>query len=280
MLFSVSSRHRLISICFSHYVERARWALERFGVDFQEEAHMPFLHTPAVWRVHRGRAGRPDRASTRLSTPVLVTPAGQVIADSRGILEYVDAEFAPSGARLYPDVALREEEQRWHDRLATHSRRLAYDACFQVPESLRAIARNNVSRRQARAFSALLPFARVGMRRYLSMTPKAIERSREVCRREFDSVGERLMDGRTYLAGERFTGWDLSFACFAAPLVLPAEYGAWLPPLEDFSTSTQRLVSEMRAHPAGAFALRMFAEHRSEKVQVRKKGGTEVPPFV
>jgi hypothetical protein len=29
--------HRLITLAFSHYNEKARWALERFAVPFQEK---------------------------------------------------------------------------------------------------------------------------------------------------------------------------------------------------------------------------------------------------
>ena len=35
---------RLITIPISHYCERARWALQRAGVDFIEEQHLQMLH--------------------------------------------------------------------------------------------------------------------------------------------------------------------------------------------------------------------------------------------
>ena len=258
--------HRLISVCFSHYVERARWGLERFGVDYEEEPHMPLLHVPAVWRVHRGRAGRADKASTRMSTPVLVTPDGPVFTDSRQILDYLDREYAPAGRALYPDASLAAEEQRWHDRLAPHARRLAYVACFRSAQILPEIARRNVGGWEASVFKHGLGLIELGMRRYLSMDETAAQRSEDICWVELDRVAALLEDGRPYLGGEHFSGWDLSLACFAAPVLLPPEFGAWIPGPERLDPKDAELVARARAHPAGQHALRMFAEHRHVRV--------------
>ena len=46
---------------------------------------------------------------------------------------------------------------------------------------------------------------------------------------EFDAIAARLADGRPYLTGDRFTAADLTFACLAAAVVLPPEYGVALP---------------------------------------------------
>jgi glutathione S-transferase len=273
----VARPHRFISICFSHYVERARWGLERLGAAYEEEPHLPFFHGPFVWRAHWGRAGRGDRASTRLSTPVLITPENECIADSRGILDYLDRSIAAADQELYPTIERANEfdllERRWHDKLATHARRLAYSACFAAPGALEEIARRNVGGREASLFVRLLPLIEPAMRRYLRMDEQALEHSREVCLRELDQVAAQLDDGRRYLTGDDFTGWDLSFASFASPLVLPPEYGAWIPDPSRLDDEARSLVSEMRAHPAGKFALRLFSEHRRQVVRGRPSDG-------
>jgi hypothetical protein len=73
---------RLITIRFSHYNERARWALDRLGVAYEEEPYMPLFHVLAVARATRGRGGSADHHSTRYSTPVLITDSGRVLTAS------------------------------------------------------------------------------------------------------------------------------------------------------------------------------------------------------
>src|SRR5262249_52617975 len=57
----------LITIRFSHYNEKARWALDRFGVVYTERAHLPLIHMPfavARTRFMRGWDGISSSATT------------------------------------------------------------------------------------------------------------------------------------------------------------------------------------------------------------------------
>jgi glutathione S-transferase len=87
----------------------------------------------------------------------------------------------------------------------------------------------------------------------------AIEKAREVVR----TVDDRLSDGRRYLVGNRFSLSDMAFAVALAPLVLPDGYASRLPPLAEMPQIIKDAVAEMRAHPAGQFALRIYREHRN-----------------
>src|SRR4029079_8849515 len=44
---------KLITIPFSHYCEKARWALDRVGVPYEELGHLPLFHYVATYP--RGR---------------------------------------------------------------------------------------------------------------------------------------------------------------------------------------------------------------------------------
>lgn len=76
-------------------------------------------------------------------------------------------------------------------------------------------------------------------------------------------------DGRLWMYHEtlpairnRFTATDLAFAALAAPMLLPARYGSPLPPVEAVPDALAREVRRLRAHPAGAFAERLYDEER------------------
>ena len=111
-------------------------------------------------------------------------------------------------------------------------------------------------------FSLGFPFFRWLMRRGMNINPTSVERSLDYARQVFGAVDHRLADGREFLAGGVFTAADLSFAALAAPVLLPPEYGASLPSLEELPAAVVELVTEFRATAAGDFGLRLYRNHR------------------
>jgi glutathione S-transferase len=258
--------HELTGIAFSHYVEKARWALDRFAVPYKDQRVLPLLHFAAVLRVHGGRMGKQDKASTRFSTPVLRTDDGTVLSDSAEIVRYVSRRFAPPGHDLYAQPGAGELEQHFHDQLGPYTRRAAYGALFERPALLTQMVRHNVDIVQATLFRALSPLAIRALQRALAITPDGVQRAVERTLREFDGVSTRLADGRPFLLGDQFSAADLAFACLAAPAVLPAEYSAWMPPAEALPEPIALRTLQLRETPAGAFVLRMFRDERKRVV--------------
>ena len=258
--------HVLTTIAFSHYVEKARWALERFGVPYVDHRYLPILHFAGVWAATRGRGGRADQVSTAYSTPVLKTPDGQMFYDSADIVRYASRRFAPPSHDLYPDPEAAELEHRLGVQLGPHTRRAVYDAVFADPGLLRDVGRRNVGAAQAALFSVTLPVVVAVLRRGLAVNDQQVARSVESLRREMDAMSKRLADGRPYLLGDRFTAADLTLACMAAPVVAPGEYSAWIPSIDRLPEASQQLIREQRETPAGRHALRMFQEERRRVV--------------
>ncbi|MEZ4474968.1 MAG: glutathione S-transferase N-terminal domain-containing protein [bacterium] len=244
------SRH-LVSIGPSHFCEKARWALQHAGLAFTEELWVPGLH---VWGVRRAGGQR--------STPVLVLP-DEVISDSTDILGYIqghpDATWRP-----YTSEADRRLEDDFDLRLGPHTRRLAYYHLLKDLKGLRSGADHWVGSTglQRRLFGLLLRPIRALMRSSMRINADGAERSLATIDAVFTEVETLLADGRRYLAGPTFSGADLTFASLAAPVVLPPTYGAWLPALDATPPAFQEVVATHRARPAGAFALRLYAEHR------------------
>ncbi len=259
----MAAMHRLITIPFSHYNEKARWALDRWGVPYREERYMPMFHfVPTMAVSLRHGMGRADKASTPFSTPLFITAEGECVRDSSDIVRWVSDRFA--GGSLYPTPEVAELEQHFHDDLGPHTRRAAYFFAFGDPSLLGRIAAHNVGPLQARLFQQTYRLVTGGIARALHIERATAEQSIAQVREVFAEVGER-MRGRRYLVGDTFTAADLAFACMAAPGLLVSKkegFGAWLPTRADLPAEAGAMVDELRASDAGRYALRMFAEER------------------
>jgi glutathione S-transferase len=245
---------RLITIGFSHFCEKARWALDRAGVEYVEEDHVPLLH----WRASLGGGGG-------RTVPVLVTP-NKVLRESNAIVHYAD-ERVPAEQRLFPtEPALRAEVDELvaeFDRgLGPAVRRYLYFHVLQrrdVAAELLACTGPGWERRMVRRVYPLM----VGlMKRGLKIDPAGAERSRVKLMATLDAVETRLADGRRFLAGDRFTAADLTFAALGAIVVIPPQYGFAIPETAGSVPAIAELVAATRARPAGQFIMRMFAEER------------------
>jgi glutathione S-transferase len=248
---------RLITIPISHYCEKARWALDRAGIGYCEERH--------IQGVHRVAARRAGGGST---VPVLVTPE-RVIAESSDILAWADARTAPEHrltAAGGEDGDLHAICARLDERLGPAGRRLMY--VHMLEERALALRYNNqgVPAWERRAITAGWPLLARFVSHALGIRPGVEVEDERLVREELDWVATVLAERGRYLSGARFGAADLTFACMAAAVVFPPIYGVRLPQLQELPPRTAALVRRSREHPAGAHALRVFAEHRDERV--------------
>jgi glutathione S-transferase len=108
------------------------------------------------------------------------------------------------------------------------------------------------------------PLFRGLINRVLEIRP-GIEREDEaVIWEELDFVAGLLADGRPHLCGDRFGAADVTFAAMAAPLVVPPVYGTALPQPDVLPADTAALVERAREHPAGRYALGLYADYRRQ----------------
>jgi glutathione S-transferase len=247
---------RLITIPISHYCEKARWALERAGMPYREERHVQGVHQLIARRAGGG-----------MTVPVLVTPDG-VIGDSSDILAWVD-ERTPPEQRLFPaDPVAREEVEglcrRFDEVLGPRGRRLMY--VHMLARRKLALRFNNegVPNWEDRVVRYGWPLARGFVNRVLGIRRGIEVEDEAAVFGEFDFVADLLSDGRPCLCGERFGAADLTFAALSAPVIVPPVYGVPLPQPEVLPPGMAALVQRAREHPAGHYALAVFAEHRRE----------------
>ncbi|MBX7195888.1 MAG: glutathione S-transferase [Sandaracinaceae bacterium] len=241
---------RLVTISFSHYCDKARWALDHAGLAYHEEAHLPGFHAPAV-----------RRAGGKRTTPVLVTDEG-VLPDSKDILAWADRQRPE--ARLYgraPEERREIEalEAMLGDELGPHTRRWAY---FHIlPDRAATLAMFTSQTVTPSHERAIVPFAfpvlRPLMRRAMRIDAEGAERSRKKVDATFDTIAERLSDGRAFLVGDALSVADITFATLASPALLWEDPSSRLPPVDVLPPAAVSRIQAWRAHPAGQFALQI-----------------------
>jgi glutathione S-transferase len=259
---------RLVTIPISHYCEKARWALERAGLPFREERHVQGIHRIAARRAGGGA-----------TVPVLVTPDG-VLADSEEILAWID-QRTPAEHRLYSeDPAERADVERlcrrFDEVLGPRGRRLMYVHTLAEPKAMLPFNNQGVPPWEDRALRLGWPLAVRWVRRELGIRPGIEAEDEAVIWRELDFVAELLAD-RKHLCGERFGAADLTFAALSASIVVPPVYGVPLPQPDVLPARMAALVERAREHPAGRYALRLFAERHHEEVVQRDERPTSLP---
>ncbi|HEX4010947.1 MAG TPA: glutathione S-transferase family protein [Solirubrobacteraceae bacterium] len=245
---------RLVTIPISHFCEKARWALDRAGVGYVEQRHLQLVHVFAARRAGGGR-----------TVPVFVTDQGEVLGESAAILRWADERLG-ADRRLYPDGELGIEAagvEAWLDGgLGPDGRLWLYHETLPVIREMEPWALIGIPGWERQLFHAGGPMIGLALRRFLGVDTGSAAAALGRVEVVFDEIAGRLSDGRRCLLGDRFTAADLTFASLAAPMLLPAAYGSPLPPLAAMPEPMARVVRRLRAHPAGAFADRIYAEER------------------
>ena len=244
----MTERATLITIAFSHYCEKARWALDACRIPYEEQGHLPLFHYLAV----RGKK----------SVPILVS-GNERITDSTDIVAWADAKRP--GTLLPTDPRDRDEALALEDDLdrglGPAARRWGY---FQLlPRSdLDDVIVRGVPRWEAIGLRLARPLAVRMLRRGLRIDAEGAERSRQKVEATFDAIDQRLADGRTFLVGDTFTTADLTLASLASPILFPREHPIGLPSPDELTPAAQAQVREWRARPAGRHALAMYERWR------------------
>ncbi len=244
---------KLVTIPFSHFCEKARWGLDRARLPYAEKGYAPVVHRLALAR---------RRSST---APVLVD-GRRTIRGSNEILRRCDAvgDGPPPLFADEPAVAREVQElvDRFDRRLGPATRLWVYSWLVRDDEQFLRFSTLGLEPAQRRRFERMLPAMTRVIRKAFDIGPQTQERAAQRVDEELALVSERLSDGRRFLAGDRFTAADLTFAALAAAVLLPEGYGGGsfaLPPVPPVVAGD---VARRRESAAGRHALAMYRDWR------------------
>lgn len=201
MTANKARRPLLLTLPPSHYCERARWALDRLAIAYDEERLAPGAHVPRVRRL----------GASATSLPLLLFGDGSLCQGSDRILDWTGM----SGGDL-------EIEGRLEHTTAPLIRQCLYAGLLSDPGSgIRDVLLRGTSRRQATIGWLTWPLLRrimvAGMNARASVLPDLIAH----VDRELDWFDRVLVERGDHLVGREFGRADLTAASLLAPLALP-----------------------------------------------------------
>jgi glutathione S-transferase len=246
------ARPKLITFAASHFCEKARWALDWHGIDYEEIGWPPGLHI-ILTKVHGAKS----------STLPILFDGGALIQGTGAIIDWAEDKRRDRSRSLTSDKPgeAAEIERRADAVIGVHVRRLAFAELLpRYAHLVKPALFYRASGWRRFAGHAMWPVAWRIMQRMYDTRPGAAADSRARLEAEFDWLDAKLADGRPYLAGDRFSRADLTVASllanFAQPAELAPEHGMAGP------ASLAADVERWRERPVMGFVRTLYRTHR------------------
>jgi glutathione S-transferase len=244
----------LYQFAFSHFNEKARWALDWKGIAHVRKNVLPGPHAKHAQAI----SGAP-------TTPYLVLDSGDVVSGSAEIVRRVD--LLSGGPSLYPDdPEARAEVDRWIDWLdeevGTATRLGLFYEIFQDPSFAALVFTTG------QPFWKAIPYRRM-FPRLIPLVAKRITMNQETAGKANTTIREALERIETathatgYLVGDRFSAADLTAASLLFPLAFPKELSFGMPSRP--SPHLDAWTGKWAESQGVTWMQKMFREHRNTR---------------
>jgi glutathione S-transferase len=264
---------RLISIAVSHYVEKARWALDLLEarkdspVYYTEDLHAPAFSSYFTVPASKNKASQ---------TPMLVRSNDNVMWGSDTILRALCSGENGSPIDLYP-YEVKEEITTLEDelgrRVGASGRCFAYGVLLDKSKkyygTVIKMATKNCSKVEQKVFEKMfdkgIDKALVNL---MNISDGTLEASENELRKVFAELSDRLeKNGGEYLMDTPnrkfgFTAADLTLASLVYFIVRPPEVEPLMLSDDEFPPKLLELFNELAASKAGQHVLKVYKKHR------------------
>jgi cytochrome P450/glutathione S-transferase len=243
----------MISVAASPYCELARWVLDRQGIPYIEECHVP------------GFAERATRKYGGSVVPVLDT-GETTLLDARAVIDYYETR-APQNLKLLPcDSATQAEAHQLFDFLfdtfGVAVRAWACSYMLPLQSTMSSLWMERAPWWERLVVSVFYSSLAASVRSSLGLHSGTVAEQQPIIEAGLTRIDQRLADGRRFLMGDTLTAPDLALAALSAPIILPKQYGGPMPSLDHLPAAMRSAIERWRARPAGQFILRLYAENR------------------
>lgn len=229
---------------FSHFCEKARWALDYKGVPYTVKNLLPGPHASVV-----------KKLSPKNGLPIIVDD-GKIVQDSTAIITYLDQKvrdrpLTPRDGRVAKD-ALEWEEYLDEEVGVTLRCWFYYHALPDRSRSLKFLL-DGAPWYGGPMLSLTFPVVRSAMRKAMDIQEKSAERSQA----RFEAAIHRIdntLSTRPFLAGDQFSRADLTACALLQPWMRPGETD------DEASRLMPEPVAQLRAKYKTTRAFRHVAE--------------------
>ncbi len=175
--------------------------------------------------------------------------------------EQVDLSLRLTGATGDEAAKIEGYWGELHHEMGTWVAQWSYDFILSDRQLALGLLGSGAPPWQTTLDRALFPLVRWGMRRGLKgLNREVAVTARAECRRVFVNVAADLKRSGDYLVGQRLTLADIGFAACAAPIMLSELYQGAIPSFPEASDEMREFALELRDHPAGRHADRVYRE--------------------
>lgn len=238
----------LYQFYFSHYCEKARWALDYKGLAYEPRNLLPGLHAKPAKKL---------AASTAL--PIIVDD-GTVVQDSTAIIEYLDRKY-PHQPLMPRDPTQAREAMEWEEYLDEEigvTLRLWF-YFHLLPDRRRTLKfmLDGAPWYGRPLLTVMFPAIRNVMRKSMNINAETARQSELRLLEAFERLDARLKNNR-YLVGEHFSRADLTACALLSPYCLPQDAQA----ARVFPDAARALRDAHKSRPFFTWVRSMYAEHR------------------
>ena len=206
---------KLYQFPISHFCEKARWALDFKGLDYQFHNLLPGLHSITTRKL-----------AAKTSVPILAD-GNDVIQGSNKIITYLDEKHRE--LVLTPEKPeLKAEALEWEEYLdaeiGIHLRRCIYHILLEHPEIVIPFFLHNGPWYGKFYCNLVYPKLQQKMRQGMNINDKTFEQSKVHLRKAVDRLYQHKQEHQ-FIVGKQFSRADLTAAALLAPLCSPKQYG-------------------------------------------------------